>query len=700
MLTFSFSAPGEAPPPAPRIFFGRDRLIAKIVGFVEDLRPFALIGAGGIGKTSIALTILHDDRIKQRFANSRWFIRCDQFPVSHTNFLRRLSEVIGANIENPENLSDLRPFLSSKETLIIIDNAEAVLDPQGVDAREIYSSVEELCRFSNICVCITSRISTIPPDCEVIDVPTLSKNAALDTFYRIYNFGERSDLVSDTLNQLDFHPLSTTLLATVSQHNKWDTNRLVDEWNQHRTSVLHTRQNRSLAATVEISLASPLFQELGPDARSLLGVIAFFPQGVDESNIDRLFPTIPDRKNTFDVFCILSLTYRSNGFVTMLAPLRDYLSPEDPQSSSLLCATKETYFARMSVEFDPHDPNFEDTRWIISEDTNVEHLLDVFTTIDGNSDGVWKACGHFMQHLCWHKARSTALQAKIEGLPDGHRSKPQCLYELSHLFGMGGNRVECKRLLTRSLELFRKLGDDYRVARTLSSLSDTNQLIGLPKEGIPQAREALVFLGRLSDPMEGIQCLVTLARLLNTDKQFDSAEEAALLAIYLSTESGNQFQLCQSHSTLGDIYRDSHKRGKIKGATHHYEIALGISSAFNWRSQQFSTHYSLAQLFFYEGKLDDAHTHFECAKSHTSGREYSLGTAMEWQAIVLYVQNRLEEAKSEALHAIDIYEKLGSAKEVENCRLNVLSWINEQLDNPIALYFDGELLETALLPTH
>ena len=54
--------------------------------------------------------------------------------------------------------------------------------------------------------------------------------AALDTFYRIYNHSERSDSVSDIPKQLDFHPLLTTLFATVSQHNKWDTNRPVKEW--------------------------------------------------------------------------------------------------------------------------------------------------------------------------------------------------------------------------------------------------------------------------------------------------------------------------------------------------------------------------------------------------------------------------------------------------------------------------------------
>ena len=627
----------------------------------------------------------------KRFGGNRRFIRCDQFPSSRAHLLSRLSKVIGAGVENPEDLTPLRPFLSSREMIILLDNAESILDPRGTNAREIYAVVDELSRFSNICLCITSRISTIPPTCETLDIPTLSMEAARETFYRIYRNVGRSDLVDGILEQLDFHPLSITLLATVAHHNKWDTDRLSKEWKRERTGVLHTQHDESLAATIELSLASPMFQELGPNARGLLGVVAFFPQGVNEDNVDWLLPTLSDRTRILDNFCTLSLTYRSDGFIRMLAPLRDHLCPEDPASSPLLCTTKDRYFARLSVPVNPGKPGFEDARWITSEDVNVEHLLDVLTSTGADSADVWDTCASFMKHLYWHKRRLVGLGPKIEGLPDDHRSKPACLIELSQLFDLIGNHVEGKRLLIQALGLWRERGDELRVANTLELMSNSSRMLRLCEEGIAQAKEALEIYKRLNHILGHASSWQHLARLLYDDKQLDAAEEAALRAIDLSGE-GNQFLVCDCYCILGDICRS---KGETEKAMKHFETALGIASPFNWHDHLFWINYSMARLVFSEKRIDDAHAHVERAKSHAINHPYYLGWAMELRAWFWLRERKLEEAKSEVLGAIDVYERLGAAKGLERCR-KILRDIEKRTEKPVT---SGELVETVPLPT-
>jgi len=431
-----------------------------------------------------------------------------------------------------------------------------------------------------------------------------------------------------------------------------------------------------------------MFQELGPEARDLLGVVAFFPQGVDEKNLDWLFPTIPGRKKIFDKFYVLSLTYRSDGFITMLAPLRDHLRPKDPKSSPLLCTTKDHYFDRLSVRPDPDGPKFGETRWIMLEDVNVEHLLDVFTTIDANSHNVWDACSSFFYYLYSHKPRLTVLGPRIEELPDDHPNKPLCLVRLSRLFGGVGNYAEEKRILTHALELWRGRGDEGRIAQTLRDLSSANRMLDLHKEGIQCAEELLKIFERLGDTQQQTWCLNRLAWLLYGDKQLDAAQEAASRAIDLFPEKGEESQVSDCHRVLGDIYGS---KGEIEKAIHHYETALEIASSFGWDNRLSLVHCSLARLFYDQGRLNDANAHIERAKPHAVNHPFSLAYAMDLQAQVWYKQHRFEEAKYEALRAVNGFEKLGSTERVESTR-GLLQQIEAAMNK-------GKSPEIVLLPT-
>ena len=684
------AALGELPPPAPEIFFGRSELVETIVDLAQRFTSIALTGTGGIGKTSIILTALDDYRIKRRFGDSRLFIRCDRLTPSHTHFLRKLSEVTGAGVENPEDLSPLRRYLSSKKMIIVLDNAESILGLPEASAQEIHTIVDELSQFKNICLAITSRISTLPSNCKIIEIPTLSMDAGHETFYRIYKRSEQSDQINEILKELDFHPLSLTLLATVAQQNGWIAKRLRAEWERQRTRVLRARNLGSLAAAIELSLASPMFQELGSDAREVLEVVAFFPQGVNEDNVDGLFPTISDGPGMFDTFYNLSLTHRGAGFMTMLAPLRDYLRPKVPIASQLLCRVKEHYFRRLSVDVGPGTPGFDESKWIVSEDVNVEHLLDVLTSIDTESGDVWGACVDFMHYLFWHKPRLVILGPKVEALPDSHPSKPSCLMFLSRLFDRVGNTAGRKRTLIHGLGLWRKGEHDHQTADTLVELADANRKMGFYKEGIQQAREGSEIFGQFGNKEKQAHCLMVLALLLCHDEQLDAAEEAASHAIDLSED---RFNLCQSHRTLGEIHQF---KGNTEKAIHHFEKSLQIGSPLGYDRPLCKTHLFLAHLFTAEGKFNDAHIHIEHAKSNVGNDMFLLGHVFSMNACFLCMQSRYEEAKPEALRAIATFEKLGATDFVERTR-GILDWIDRGIRGN-GLNGDGSPSKLSLVP--
>jgi len=240
-------------------------------------------------------------------------------------------------------------------------------------------------------------------------------------------------------------------------------------------------------------------------------------------------------------------------------------------------------------------------------------------------------------------------------------------------------RVERKRLLAHTLKLRREWGDDSGVAKVLMDLSDTNRLMGLHEEGIRLAREALGIFERLGDTVGQAQCLQYLAWLLYDDEQLDAAGETASRAIDLIPEKGYQTLVCDCHRLFGHIYRSKGEREK---AIYHYEVALEIASSSNSHGRPFWSHYALAELFLDEDTFDDAHAHVEQAKSHAVNDPYKLGRAMELQAEVWYKQGRLEEARSEALRAVDFYQKFGASRDVEDCR-GLLQRIEEETNNPV-----------------
>jgi len=340
---------------------------------------------------------------------------------------------------------------------------------------------------------------------------------------------------------------------------------------------------------------------------------------------------------------------------------------------------KECYFNRLLVDIFPNHPLFKETQWFVTEDVNVEHLLDVFTSVDANSDDIWDVCVGLMRHLFNHKPRLTVLEPKIRGLPDDHHYKPNCLFWLAQLFYTVGNYAECKQLLVHSLELGRAKGCVYIISRALIVLAATNNWLGLYKEGIEQAEEALGIYKQTNHIPSQVLAYQQLSLLFHGNKQLDSAEEAALKAISLLPDEDSPLEVCQCKQVLATIYCS---KGMREIGTNYFRAALEIASTFNLHNRLYWIYICLARLLFDQGRFDDAHTHFEHAKLHVVNDMYSLGHVTQLQAQLLCHQHRFEEAKTEALHALSMFEKVGAMDCLEECRTlidNILHLMGQEV---------------------
>lgn len=297
-------------------------MLAQLLDHLDGLVSTVLCGVIGIGKTTIALTLLHHARMEAKFGPNRYFIRCDDPINSLTSFLEHLSDTIG--IHPTRDMEQLQPQLTRlPPLLLVVDGVDYILDPLAADSKEISVVLEEMCRHQKICLLSTSRMAIDIPGLHTVEVTTPSEDGARDIFYGLCHLG-RSPAIDDLLVSLDFHPLSLSLLARAAYENGWDESGLLREWKDGETDAIKTVNCESLETAIESVLASPTIRKLGSTAYETLEAIAVFPNGVKENLVGRAFPHIPGMADAIDILYKFYLVVRQGGFIKLLSPFRLY----------------------------------------------------------------------------------------------------------------------------------------------------------------------------------------------------------------------------------------------------------------------------------------------------------------------------------------------------------------------------------------
>src|SRR5258707_13444904 len=109
------------------MLYGRDDLVAELTNLVVNGEHIALIGPGGMGKSSLAKAILNEPLVTEKFADRRFFVTYDGLDpstITFETFMTRFAEALGIEIAGADPLRHISTLLRSASTLVVLDNAE------------------------------------------------------------------------------------------------------------------------------------------------------------------------------------------------------------------------------------------------------------------------------------------------------------------------------------------------------------------------------------------------------------------------------------------------------------------------------------------------------------------------------------------------------------------------------------------------
>ncbi|KAJ6557034.1 hypothetical protein DFH09DRAFT_1280169 [Mycena vulgaris] len=327
-------------PAEPKIFHGRETELSMIItAFSRGTPRIAIIGAGGMGKTSVARAVLHASEITSRYGQNRFFVACDIVSTSVD-----LAGLIGAHLGLKPGINLTRAvihqFSSSQPSLLILDNLETVWEP--IDSRrDLEGLLSLLADIPHLALIITMRGAERPTNINwthpfLPPLQPLTRDAARRTFIDIADDVHDMKDIEKILILADNIPLAISLLAHLVDYE--GTSTVLNRWEVERTSLLSAGTDRgsNLDLSISLSLTSPRITTL-PHSCGLLGLLSMLPDGL--SDVDLLQSGLPIDNILACKAALLrtSLAYSDDQRrLKALLPIREYMQRKIPPPAPLI----------------------------------------------------------------------------------------------------------------------------------------------------------------------------------------------------------------------------------------------------------------------------------------------------------------------------------------------------------------------------
>ncbi|THU81446.1 hypothetical protein K435DRAFT_936458 [Dendrothele bispora CBS 962.96] len=326
------------------VFEGREELVKQGINILCEQAPrfLAILGAGGMGKTSLAFHIMNSDLVQTKFAGRCYFVPCELFEDAESLVLGLIYVMELTMQENQSKHKVLFDHLQMAygDLLIVFDNFETPWN--HADSRiGVKNLLEKIAKCGKVSLIVTMRGLNGPGDIpweklgDEFGIPTLAPVSAKEAFKafagnKLQSSDNSESQIDSFLHQLEYVPLAIRLSA---QHLKRiPLKALIRMWEKDKTSILTegTVPGRLTSVSFSIDLSIQIFKIEGRTL-NLLSVISFLPDGIPFW-VEYLSQMFPGEDFSFNVSTILdsSLIYYQDEGLKMLAPVREHVQSKYP----------------------------------------------------------------------------------------------------------------------------------------------------------------------------------------------------------------------------------------------------------------------------------------------------------------------------------------------------------------------------------
>ncbi|KAJ7715292.1 P-loop containing nucleoside triphosphate hydrolase protein, partial [Mycena olivaceomarginata] len=326
-------------PASPKIFHGRESELKELIDILmADPARVAILGPGGMGKTTLAMAALHHPKVGNKY-QSRHFIPCES-AHARDSLVAIIVSHFGIDTSSTSESAVLALLSAGQPCLMILDNFETPWEPLEGRAK-VEAFLALLAEIPHVALVLTMRGAERPGKVQwthpfLRPIMPLNRTAARQTFIEIADEIDDGSEVDQLLDITDNIPLAIQLVAGVAA--SVGCQNTIERWKLERTALLSAGYDKrsNLEISIGLSLSGPRLQS-SPHAVELLSLMSLLSDGISDLELVGSNIPIPDIPNCKTTLIRTSLAYVDHaGQFKVLAPIRDYIQLARPPSLQLV----------------------------------------------------------------------------------------------------------------------------------------------------------------------------------------------------------------------------------------------------------------------------------------------------------------------------------------------------------------------------